>query len=136
MASVADIEEFLDAYVTTALWSSNDESDPDTGGEPLDQNYGPEDIEPETMERMRADCLAFLETCGELITDETCLRYGPDFGTIGHAGHDFWLTRNRHGAGFWDGDWRSDVETLLDDAAKAFGEVWLFVGEDGTIDGH
>jgi|TARA_R110000744_G_scaffold366338_1_gene475354 hypothetical protein len=20
-------------------------------------------------------------------------------------GHDFWLTRNGHGAGFWDGDW-------------------------------
>lgn len=22
------------------------------------------------------------------------------------AGHDLWLTRNGHGAGFWDGDWR------------------------------
>jgi len=49
------------------------------------------------------------------------------------AGMDFWLTRNRHGAGFWD---RGDDACLreLTDAAHAYGTVdtqayrgWLYL---------
>ena len=47
---------FFDSYVETALWSSTDNSD-ETGGEPLDRNYGLEDIDPETLARMRQDCI-------------------------------------------------------------------------------
>jgi hypothetical protein len=58
---------------------------------------------------------------------------GPDFDEMGRAGHDFWLTRCGHGAGFWDGDWPEPYATMLTDAAKAFGEVDLYVGDDGMI---
>lgn len=47
--------------------------------------------------------------------------------------HDFWLTRNRHGAGFWDGDYPEKVGARLTDAAHKFGECWLYVGDDGTL---
>jgi len=30
------------------------------------------------------------------------------------AGHDFWLTRNGHGAGFWDGDWPETGDALTE----------------------
>ena len=40
------LDEFLDAYVTAALWSTNDNAD-DSGGEPLDLNYDASDIAPE-----------------------------------------------------------------------------------------
>lgn len=26
-------------------------------------------------------------------------------GDVAQLGHDFWLTSQKHGAGFWDGDW-------------------------------
>ncbi len=31
---------------------------------------------------------------------------------LSQAGHDLWLTSNRHGAGFWDGDWGEWGDTL------------------------
>ena len=49
------------------------------------------------------------------------------------AGHDFWLTRNGHGAGFWDGDWPLPYADLLDKAAQAAGTCDLYVGDDGMI---
>lgn len=47
------------------------------------------------------------------------------------AGHDFWLTRNRHGAGFWD---RGDDPCLarLTIASHAYGEIDAYV-ERGLI---
>lgn len=129
-----DLDTFTMAYIETALWASNDNSDPETGGEPIDQNYGFDDIAPETMARMIKDCREFQAAHYDLIVREgSCLRCGPDYDEVSHAGHDFWLTRNRHGAGFWDGDWSEEAEAILTPAAKAFGEVNLYVGDDGLI---
>ena len=47
--------------------------------------------------------------------------------------HDFWLTRNKHGAGFWDGDWAPEVGKRLTDAAHAYGSCDLYVGDDGMV---
>lgn len=129
---------FFRSYVGAALWSTNDESDPETGGEPMDSNYDISDLVPETLESMLTDCAAFYTANGEHIhcEDAPCAR---DFdGSIAareaaQAGHDFWLTRCGHGAGFWDGDWPEPHATALDDAARAFGETWLYVGDDGRI---
>jgi len=49
------------------------------------------------------------------------------------AGHDFWLTRNGHGAGFWDGDWQEPAGAELSKASKAFGEINLYVSDDGKL---
>lgn len=124
-------ESFFDAYVITALWSSNDESTPD-GGEPFDANYTESDIAPEALAAMRADCDRFYAANA---TDLECdgVTFGPDFDQDGRAGHDFWLTRNGHGAGFWDGDWPEPQATRLTDAAHAFGERDLYLGDDGRI---
>ena len=128
------LDTFTLAYLETALWSSHDNSDPQTGGEPLDRNYGIDDIDPETLARMIADCAAFqAEHWGVFAADGACLRCGPDFDEIGLAGHDFWLTRNGHGAGFWDGDWSEEAAAILTPAATAFGEFDLYVGDDGLI---
>lgn len=127
----AKLDSFTEAYIQTALWSSRDDEDT-----PLDQNYSKRDLAPATLERMIADCQRFqaeqqatidaaFET-GEVIC-------GPDFDGQGRAGHDFWLTRNGHGAGFWDGDWPEPMASALTEAAHAFGEVNLYVGDDGKI---
>jgi hypothetical protein len=117
---------FRNAYVTAMLWSSTDESD-EAGGEPLDENYGVEDFTVEGLQRIIRDCDQFLEMPG---VNEAIYDTLADWE---QAGHDFWLTRCGHGAGFWDGDWPEPQATLLTDAAHAMGEQWVYVGDNGML---
>jgi hypothetical protein len=61
---------------------------------------------------------------------------GHDFEQVGY---DLWLTRNRHGAGFWArataGDYGDENAhyTNLTDAAHALGESDAYVGDNGTV---
>ena len=118
-------DAFTRAYITCAVWSSTDESD-EQGGEPLDKNYDASDLAPETLAKMIADCAAFQET-----NRKDLLPWSDE-----QAGHDFWLTRNRHGAGFWDRGKQYDANgnaERLTNASHVFGEVYLYVGDDGRI---
>jgi hypothetical protein len=125
------ISEALDAYIETALWSSHDESD-DSGGEPMDANYGPGDIASKTLREMRKDVRDFMESNAKLILKAE-INEGQ-WSRWGRAGHDFWLTRNGHGAGFWDGDWMPrSIGDALTKASKPYGGVVLYVGDDGKI---
>jgi hypothetical protein len=123
------MDNFTSAYIECALWSSTAYGVPEDDGEghfdTSMERYGltKEDLAPETLANMVADCHHFLETFGHLIDDTE------------RAGHDFWLTRNRHGAGFWDGRWPEPAATQLTEAAQAYGEVDLYVGDDGKIYG-
>src|SRR5690606_21967524 len=97
--------------------------------EPLDSRFDESDIAPETRAAMHRDCWTFLRDNAEHI------RKGwPTFkNEHGQAAHDFWLTRNGHGAGFWDGDWPEPHATKLSEAAQAFGTFDLYVGDDGRL---
>ncbi|NSZ73902.1 hypothetical protein G6L74_09130 [Agrobacterium tumefaciens] len=128
---------FFRSYVGTALWSSNDESD-ESGGEPMDANFDISDLVPATLESMLADCARFYDANkAHIHCDDAPL--ARDFeGSIAAreaamAGHDFWLTRCGHGAGFWDGDWPEPAASALDTASKEFGNVDLCVGDDAQI---
>ena len=117
------MDKFTQSYVTCALWSTNDNSD-EQGGNPLDQNYDYTDFSDELTQRVANDCAAFQAQCDELISE--------DIADWEQAGHDFWLTRNGHGAGFWDGDWpvHGDKLTAI---AERFGELDIYVGDDGKL---
>lgn len=160
---MANLDQFTRAYLAAAFWSSTENpfggcpqckqervlcrlneagtlvcsecGKRETNSEPpMDENYSIEDLAPETLTKMIEDCTKFQADHGEIINEETCLNYGSDGdGPDGYAGHDFWLTRNGHGAGFWDGDWAEPAATRLTGAAKAFGEFNLYVGDDGKI---
>lgn len=104
--------------------------------EPMDSNYKPDDLAPTTLAAMRADCAQFQAEQGDTLAAAIAtgeVRAGPDFGPIGRAGHDFWLTRCGHGCGFWDGDWPEPMAETLSEAARTFGNVDLYVGDDGKI---
>jgi hypothetical protein len=117
------LDTFTRAYIKCALWSSTDESRPD-GGDPLDKNYGIEDIAHDTLCQMIDECAEFQENNG---ADLACK-------DAGNGGHDFWLTRNRHGCGFWETpDWPEDVGERLTAAAHVYGEVNLYIGDDCLI---
>lgn len=122
------LDTFTLAYIECALWSTNDGSD-ERGGRPLDDNYGIDDIAADTLAEMVADCQQFQ-------TDNADLMETMTLGDEGYAGHDFWLTRNRHGAGFWDGDWPKEVADRLTAYSHAAGSYDLYVGDDGLIYGN
>lgn len=119
------LKSFTDAYVEAALWSS---SYGDTGEHNLDD--GKHKLAQETRDAMLADCAKFYGENESLICDEN---HGGSYDCDEQAGHDFWLTRNGHGAGFWDGDWKEPAASQLTDAAHAAGMVDLYVGDDGLI---
>lgn len=111
---------FVTAYISCMLWSSTDESTPE-GGEPLDENYTDSDLAPEAMEKVRNDCNSFYDRAGALL----------DEWDDEQAGHDYWLTRNGHGAGFWDRG--KDAGAALTELAHADGTCDAYVGDDGKI---
>lgn len=115
------LDIFTRQYIITALWSS---TDPDNNDKPLDDDFTLEDIDPETLKIMVADCIKFQQENADDINGEDS-----------QAGYDFWLNRNGHGTGFWDGDWPEPAATRLDNASKAFGEFYLYVGDDDKIHG-
>jgi len=120
------IASFTSQYIATMLWSENDEDD-----NPLDENYSIDDLAPYTLQQIIADCRKFQEANAKYITDNNVLSsYSSDTNAL--AGHNFWLTRNSHGAGFWDGDWREVAAIALTDSAKSFGESHVFV-QDGKL---
>jgi hypothetical protein len=100
---VDKLDEFTRAYITAALFSTNDESDP-SGGEPLDRNFDAWDLDGDSLRGCRNDCADFQAQNAELLAH----------GTPSKGGTDFWLTRNHHGAGFWDGDWPEDRGATAD----------------------
>jgi hypothetical protein len=124
------LDDFTLAYMEAALWSTNDESD-EYGGEPLDSNYSFDDIAPDTLAEIVADCAKFQAENAEDIAGIDDIRTGQ-WSTEQLAGHDFWLTRNGHGAGFWDRG-LGELGDRLSEAAEKFGEVCLYVGDDGLI---
>lgn len=134
-------EAFLDAYIAAALWSTSatvseedltlsqfDGSGLEVGDDyNLDQYFGEPDLAPETREAMKADCAGFLAYCEAEGIDPF-----PEGESLEMSGHDFWLTRNGHGAGYWDRG-LGEAGDKLTAAAKTFGEVWLYIGDDGRI---
>jgi hypothetical protein len=121
-----EIDEMTRSYAVCALWSSTDDN-----GEPLDDGRDTSDIAPATYASMREDCAAF---AAANLADIRAARYaipGRFYGP-GNVGHDYWLTRNGHGAGFWDRG-LGNIGERLSAAARLDGEVNLFVDTDGKV---
>lgn len=111
----ASLDEFTQAYVEAMFFTS---SGYEEDGDLQDASFG--ELAPETLAKIIHDCELFQKDNADLIGDEWS-----------QAGHDFWLTRNHHGAGFWDGDWEEPEATALTDAAHGYGSIGLCRGDDG-----
>jgi hypothetical protein len=79
-------------------------------------------LAPAARQQAAIECAAFLALIGE----------DADTLTPESLGHDFWLTRNRHGAGFWDRG-LGELGERLTKAAQSFGESDLYLGDDGQL---
>ncbi len=119
------IDEFTLAYLEAALWASNDDE-----GLPLDARYEIENFSQDAIKKAKADCERFQSENADDIRDASYNFAGYSDGEM--AGHDFFLTRCGHGAGFWDRE-LGDIGDRLTQAAKEFGEATPYVGDDGLI---
>lgn len=123
-------KEFLRGYVVCALWSSTGDDD-----EPLDSTHDESDLAGETLQAMKNSCAKFIsENENDLAeyVERRAIPRGADYTEADCAGHDFWLTRNGHGAGFWDRG-LGELGDRLSEASKAFGESHLYAGDDGKL---
>jgi hypothetical protein len=107
------------AYKMAALWASLDDD-----GEPLDLQFSPADIAPESDEQINAEVVEFWEKAkAEGLVDGV---------KPAQFGHDFFLTRAGHGAGFWDRG-RGYAGERLTEMAKSYRENTPIKGDDGKI---
>lgn len=92
-----DLNPFTQGYLEAMFFTEFHCDNPEL------ENMGYEDLAADTITKAIEDCAGFdmlhtreLNACYQqnMTNGE---RYTPT-----QAGHDFWLTRNGHGAGFWD----------------------------------
>jgi hypothetical protein len=129
--AIGEPNGFIRSYLRTAIWSSTDDD-----GDPFDSNYDETDFSPVAVYRAFVDCRRFVSVVRDWLVP-ACLididRFRRDHTyerdtdiVVSKAAHDFWLTRNLHGCGFWDGDWRPDAEAAFIAAVKQFTEVGIY----------
>ncbi len=113
------MDEFIRSYMETAIWSSTDND-----GIPLDDSkYANVEWSSEALKQIETDCQSFQEQIKSI----------PVLRSESGIAHDFWLTRNHHGAGFWDGDYPKEVGERLTQIAHSFGESNIYIGDDGKF---
>lgn len=120
-------EEFESAYIEAAMTLCSDDNDDD-----IIANHSVEDISPGLRAEVESDCRAFIALAEEIFAKyPEAARAAEEAFSAGrwtlseHAGNDFWMTRNGHGAGFWDGDWNGGWAGGLD--------ITIRDGETGDI---
>lgn len=114
---------FFVQYVETALWAStNDTEDESNDHSFYDCGYEFDDVSDDTLRSMWDNCKDFYNANLELL----------EYIDNEQAGHDFWLSRNGHGAGFFDRG-LGKIGDQLQTAAKVYGDSYLYLGDDGKI---
>lgn len=115
------LETVTEHYLIAMLWTETGDDD-----EFLDRDYGTDDVSTAARNTATGDCESFLELAASLIEQL------PDSYTAEQFGHDFLLTRNGHGAGFWDRG-LGDTGREFTQHANSYGDIHAFIDDAGTI---
>jgi hypothetical protein len=126
--------EFLDAffqgYLHCAFWSS-----PGHTKENFEDEAEVEAIAPLAREEQYGVCRDFVQANLEDLVEYVKQRraeQGDTRALWSGAGHDFWLTRSGHGAGFWDRG-LGELGARLTRAAKVYGGCTPYLGDDKKV---
>ena len=120
-----EIALFIQSYIATMFWA-------DAGEE--DQIPSDGEINELAQELVERDCRAFLEKA-----EQQLLLALPSFdgnaNMLARAAHDFYLTRQGHGAGFWDSSelWVNGTDDTLTAISHEFPDIYFYEGDDGSI---
>ena len=118
-----NLDAFTRGYLDAAEWLLDEETDRDAieGWAPAALSQAIEECAA-FQAANAADLESYSEQCkprGEYDVDEC-------------AGHDFWLTRNHHGVGFWDRG-LGDLGDRLTTAAQRFRETDVYLSDDNQL---
>jgi len=111
------LDEMTAAYLECAKWAE----EPDE--QPARARWQYSTFTQAAKKQARLDCMKFLRSVAAS-TIETIEDCDPS-----QVGHDLWLSRNGHGAGFFDGNrdqYAPEHRNILQDLARAMGECYIF----------
>lgn len=112
LCGIVVVADVVNAHLATMLWIN---AKPDDNGY-FEDDYGPEDATQELAQKLAED----LETCPvELLEEYLQSNSAVQFG------HDMSLTRDGHGAGFWDRG-LGELGDKLTEWANSLGELHVF----------
>jgi len=111
-----DIDEIIKQYFATALWTE------EVSNEDLEDKtiY---DFSDKAREYVKKEIEWFINTAGSSLNG-----LADD-----QIGHDIWLSRNGHGAGFFDRGLEIENEELLMELSHQLGEQYIYVNSKGKI---
>jgi hypothetical protein len=139
---IEEIEHVLKGYVEAMLWANAvcdiEGCEDRAAGSDCEHSNGAEkkfslsDFSDADQTSMRDDVEDFV--LGNLADFRKYLEereYDPSQGTVAdYFGHDFALTRNGHGAGFWDRG-LGRLGDRLSEASKVYGSSDIYISSDG-----
>lgn len=120
------LQPLIDSYLVTAAWADS----------PEECNGKTYLFSPESILKAENDCKAFVE---KIRIEFTPIEFQKLFDLSDEnvwslVGHDFWLTRNHHGSGYWDKKVYnyivSDGSDRLTKLAQEFNEVSIYLNEE------
>lgn len=116
---------FVLGYVVAALWTEQDN---------LSEGSAIQNVSDVSLRKAYNDCEAFVAANVEFLDAAYGIYPSSGDGSSPpeQAGHDFWLTRNGHGAGYWDRG-LGHIGDKLAEAANATGVCDLVEGDDGKL---
>jgi len=130
------VKEFIRGYLSAALFFSSFTPCDEDGNETGDTIEGlsgyewaegqAESLHEECQDFIQAQAADLLEYVAQIPCD---LSQGTPWD---YAGHDFWLTRNGHGVGYWDRG-LGQLGERLTAASKAYGGKDLYLGDDELV---
>jgi hypothetical protein len=114
----------INQLIETLLWCSQCDKDEllDPGGNEVSQQL---------RDKLEADYREFTDSLPDGFVAEDYFICSGDASE--QLAHDYIMTRNRHGCGFWDGDWGKEMGDLLTKLAQHKPEIEPYVGDDGLI---
>lgn len=121
----AGLPLFVQGYLKAVFWT---DASPDAEEELRDTGYI--DLAHESLASVIKECEQFQEQARDLLTLAYQRGYEEE-----SAGHDFWLTRNHHGAGFWDRKTldKGGLGDKLTEVSHRFGDACLMLGDSGKV---
>lgn len=135
MAAMNPLNPTAEALLETLLWSSTDDL-----GNPLDIDFRASDFSEEDVQKLYGEFQKFVSIVEKQISEKVgdswdCIDDFYDLmqPTQNQAEHDYIMTRNGHGCGFYDGDWAKEVAFILAEAAQDQGEIIPYIGHDGKL---
>lgn len=124
---------FITGFIDALLWASVIEIEGEA--------YNADELNEESKEVIKRQCLKFIEENSQLLAEYVTYIVPNEWNAWERAGHDFALTRNGHGVGYWDRDYKDstlnkDVDYIgkeLTEACRQWGEMNVYIGNDDKL---